>query len=268
MRSGVAVAAAVVLTGLFLTSAEADPITPGCLAAPSETCFKPNQVATGTASNSDFPFLIVETTDKLPIGGNPTVNITFQASKEEPTEFISQVFLNLNPTIDPTALLFAFNGSTVDPSGGTPTSLSDINIFAEANGRSPSPGETNMFDLEFRFPTAGGPNERRLNNFDRVQLLASCSLSLDPDCAGFDALAFNFLSVNKQSGLPDANSFRICEHEQGITTGEGSGKICGRASATGREVPNPSTLILFGVALVTLGRLQARIRPQSFLRSQ
>ncbi len=249
-------------------TAQADPISTDCNTDPTPvsarpTCFKPNETVTGADPGSTFPFLIVEVSDrpdKTLEFGDPTVNMSFQASKEVASEFISAVWMNLDPAIDPDALVFAFNSATAGPpSTGVPGSIglkgsgSDIEVVIDENNVSPAFGEAGRFDIEFQFPTAGGPGEKRLNSFDLVQIFVSCSLTADANCASFDEESFDFFSVPQN---PGGDTFRICEHEQGIAEGEGSGKICGRRAPL--AVPNPATLMLIGMGLAAVGYVGRR----------
>jgi hypothetical protein len=163
-----------------------------------------------------------------PDGTGPWLNVTFEDSGANQvlmtvtslltgtSQFISQLYFNLDPAIDPTSI--TESGKAVDSGSFTlPTLSKGTNAFqADGDGK---------YDLLYDFSTAAGG---RFNNSDVMTVTLSAT--------GLTASSFNFLS-NPAGG---SGPFYIAAHLQGISGG-GSSWI---------TTPEPGTVaMLLGFAI-------------------
>ncbi len=193
-----------------------------------------DNVFSGNVPDSSSPYGTITFTD---IGGE-TVQITFTASLEDSSEFITEWDFNV-VGIDPTALVFTFVSSTGGV--GLPTISKGTDAFkADGDG---------LYDVFFEFPQ---PAASRLNGTDTSVWNVTCN----PDC---NLDASDFAALSSQTGNAGPNGpFHTAAHVQGITpdcSGWVSDTVGGSVSnPSGRcgAVPEPSTVLLFGAGLVGL----------------
>jgi hypothetical protein len=216
--------------------ASAHPISAACLAGPgSPTCFRPNLIITGD-SNVTIPPLFVEV-----VQDGSDIILSMQANLAATTEFIGNVRMNLDPSIDPDSLTFTFLDGTTDID--VPN---DVHITTAANGISqpPSPPGTGGFDIGFDFPPPPGNTV-----FDGNELIEWTVTCTGTNCDQFGVTSFNFVN---------SGGFRICTHVQGVPgEGEGSTLVCGTPGSN--NVPEPATLALLGAGLLGFGFIGKRI---------
>jgi len=216
-------------------------------ATSSPTCFRPAFIRTGGAPVPNPP-LTVEVTDTDDVLLVPDVQIEMNALfGDGSAEFVKELVMNLDPHISPSALTFT------QTAGATVVSLG--HTTQDAQSLSPEGG----FDIFFAWETSNkSGGSLRFNENDVMKFTVSCAG--DPDCTGFSATAFNYLT---------AGGFRIGAHINGmasgpclefdVPTGEfgcTSSKVFGKGS---NDVPEPATLLLIGAGLFGLGVARRRL---------
>jgi hypothetical protein len=151
------------------------------------------------------------------------------------TEFMSDLYLNLDPDLN--ASLLTFGVPTKIGSFNAP-SISKVPINADGGG---------TFDIKFTFSTSGmNGGSQRFNNGDTLTYLVS-------GITGLDAEDFNFFSQDPSGGH---GYFKAAAHIQGIPR-DANGKTSGFVGPNG--VPDGgTTLMLLGSALACLGALRRR----------
>lgn len=155
--------------------------------------------------------------------GTDTVTIKFENINLVGTEFVSKMFLNLDPAMNPADLSF---GSPVEV--GTfalPTINKGTNLYkADGDG---------FFDLVFEFATA---NPQRFGAGESLTYTVT-------GITGLNENSFNFLSVNGPVGN---TGYPVAGHVQGIgPNGADSGWV---------TVPEPCSLALLVAAIPLLRR--------------
>jgi len=159
-------------------------------------------------------------------GGTPgSVILTLEATNLTGTEFVSGWYLNLDPSLDPTSLVFSSptkTGTFDDPS---------ISLGTDAY----KPDGDGKYDILFGFATSGsGGGSHRFGVGDSVQYTVTGIGTL---VAG----SFNFLSSPDGGHGP----FFTAAHVQSIGGGEDSGWV----AATEAIMPEPATLSLMVLGL-------------------
>lgn len=243
------VGAAMLVAGSAL-AALALPVTQACIDGPAtETCLRPTFVRAGVTPVPNPP-VVVEITDTDVVAGIPDVSLSMRALFGiGSTEFISDLVMNIDPAIDPTALTFIQTGGA----------LATITKGAPDGQSLPPEG---VFDVAFSWSNSNrNGGAARFNENDLMEFIVTCTI--DPDCGGFGATSFN---------ASTAAGFRIGAHVQGIPAGPclennelaggscTSGKVFGVALPqvpTTQAVPMPATLLLVAT-VVGIGALRRR----------
>jgi PEP-CTERM motif len=225
------------MVALLAGGVAAEPISDACKAAGSATCFQPNLIITGDTGVT-LPPLFVEVTNQ-----SGTVVLSMQANFPTTDEFIGMVEMNLDPAINPDALVFTLRDTTSD------IAFSDIVITTGTNAINlpPSAG-LGGFDIGFDFPPP--PGTAKFDGEELIEFNVTCDASIDPTgCALFTTTSFNFAQ---------SDNFRICTHVQGVTGGDGQGStlVCGTPRSN--NVPEPGTIALLGAAATGLAVLIRR----------
>jgi hypothetical protein len=186
---------------------------------------------TGPAS-AVLPWLTVQFDDH---GSSGSVTVTLKAANLTSAEFVSGWYLNLDPALDPTALVFSApvkTGAFDDPSVGT-----GVNAYkADGDG---------YFDILFGFAAYDGL-PTRFGAGDSYQITVS----------GIPTLSASSFSYKSN---PPATGYYSAAHVQAI----GADSLSGWISATSaNEVPEPAAFVLamIGIAgMLPLFRRSAKI---------
>lgn len=167
-----------------------------------------------------LPWLNAQFDDHGSLG---SVTITLSASHLTGTEYVSGWYVNLDPAMDPTALVFSApvkTGAFDDPSVGT-----GVNAYkADGDGH---------FDILFGFATYDGA-PTRFGAGDSCQITVS----------GIPTLSASSFSYKSN---PPATGYYSAAHVQAI----GADSLSGWISATSaNEVPEPAAFVpvIFGIA--------------------
>jgi hypothetical protein len=200
----------------------------GLVALPAEalviTRLASHEFSNGTPPAGSAPWLTVRFDDG---GGSGSVALTFEATNLVGSEFVSGLYLNVDPAINPTSLSFVNPVKT--GSFDTPSiSRSTDSYKADGDG---------YFDILLSFATGGSASSR----FGAGETL---SYTINGP-ASLTAASFNFLSSSgNKPGHP------IAAHVQGIGQ---DGAFSGWVTA-----PEPASLVL--LALSVVGMLHRRPR--------
>jgi hypothetical protein len=172
----------------------------------------------GTAPTGPAPWLTATFDDH---GAAGLVTLTLSATNITGSEFVSGVFLNLNPALNAGSLVFS-----------QPTKIGSFDVPAISTGPNALKAAGNEnFDIGLAFATSGsGGGSRRFGAGDSVSYTITGISSLT-------AASFNFASTTtggKAGYMMDA-------HVQGIGAGGGSGWV------VPTSVPEPATMVLLGL---------------------
>jgi hypothetical protein len=209
---------AVLLAALALAAA-AGPLSAGTLVFDSSF-----EYSSGTPPAGASPWLRATFDDG---GKSGSVTLTFAAQNLVGSEFVSNLYFNLDPTLDPTQLVFG--SITKVGAFDDPTITAGDDAFKA--------GPDGKFDVQFAFATSGaGGGSHRFGAGESMSLTIS-------GIAGLVANSFNFLSA------PDGpiGPYPTAAHVQGIgRDGTGSGWV---------TVPEPTGMALagFGAAVLAGG---------------
>jgi len=161
------------------------------------------------------PWLTVTIDD----GGTPgSVTLTLAATNLTDSEFVSKWFLNLDPNLDPTSLIF---------SAPTKTGMFDAPIINTKVNEFKADGD-GEYDIKFSFATTGKDGgSHRFRAGDSIQYTVT-------GIATLTAASFDFLS-NPAGGH---GPFHTAAHVQGIGPSDGSGWV---------TAPEPATLAMLAI---------------------
>jgi hypothetical protein len=224
---------------VVLALAMALPVAPASVQAVSLTFDLDIEFSGATPPAGTAPWISATFDDAV----NPGfVRLTMSADNLVGTEFIDDWLFNLDPALDPTALMFT-PISNVD---SVPNSISTgVDAFqADGDGK---------YDILFDFPPPPGTFASEFTTGETVIYDIS-------GIVGLTANSFDFLSAPAGGHGP----FKSAAHIQGIgPTGNDSGWIApddgnGGGPPTGSPVPEPGTLVLMGLGLVGLGWVARR----------
>jgi len=152
-----------------------------------------------------------------------TVNLTITASDLASTEFMSELYINLNPSKAPTSLAFSMLGSS--GSFTLPSISKGVDSFkADGDGK---------YDVKFSFGTADGT---RFTAGDSITYQITV-------ITGLVAMDFDYLSAPAGGSGP----FLSATHIQGITNCTDTSGWANPNVLT--PVPEPAPVALFGLAL-------------------
>jgi hypothetical protein len=182
-----------------------------------------NQTFSGDDPVGTSPWVKITFTQQTQYAVTVTVDFPAQAADASKSEFLSDVYLNLDPNLPPSLLSIAQNGGVAFSSATTHT-----NAFkADGDG---------YYDIDIAYPTT---------NAGRLTTGASSSFTIT-DGVPLSIDAFNYPSVGGAKG-----AFYTAVHVQGIP-GADSGWI--GASSGLSPSPEPSTFfLLLGGAISLLG---------------
>lgn len=203
------------------------------------------QTSGGSAPSGVPPWLQADFTDNGQPAG--TVQLTISAGNLTGSEYLSCLYFNVNPALDPTALSFSVSGSS--------GSFTDPTVQKGAN--SYKAGQDGKFDLLLGFSTGSGAFK------------AGDTLTFTiTGASGLTAQDFDFLSTPAGgSGL-----YSSAAHIGGIDDGATgwinptSTQFFGNA-ATQPSVPDGSaTIALLGASLLTIEGLRRKLQMRSSTR--
>jgi hypothetical protein len=173
----------------------------------------------GTAPAGTAPWITATFDDG---GGTGSVTMTLSAANLTGPESVELWYFNLDPNLDPGSLTF----STPTKTGTfeTPTVSTGINAYmADGDGN---------YDIQIAFNHTDGDDKR---------FTVGDSISYNITRAGLTANSFNFLSDPAGGHGP----YIMAAHVQNTPNGGGG-------SGWVTQIPEPSTLVLFGLGLSVL----------------
>ena len=175
-----------------------------------------------TAPSGTAPWLTATFDDNNTIG---SVRMTLWANNLTDTEFVSLMYFNLDPVLDPMELFFS--DMTKVGNFANPTISLGVDLFkADGDG---------FFDILIAFAIGGGKNNR-FTDGDSVSFTITGIPTLTAE-------SFNFMSA---PGDSDIGPFPMAAHVQGTGPyGEESGWV---------TVPEPMSLSLMGIGMLALTR--------------
>lgn len=178
-----------------------------------------DQVATGDSPSGSSPWATLRVEDT---GSPGEVKFTLWANLKGSGEFISALWLNINPF------------QAVSFKGGSVTGISYMALAQHGEDGLSNAGRS--FDVQFAFPTAP-PADRLANSMVATWVLKGNNLT-----------ANHFKNLSGATG--NNSPLWAMIHVQGISGGqEGSGKIVPSGEPFGGVIPEPATLMLFGMGL-------------------
>ncbi|NQT84585.1 PEP-CTERM sorting domain-containing protein [bacterium] len=156
--------------------------------------------------------------------GSNTVELTVDATLLVGSEFVGALYLNVDPSLDPTGLTITDTGGP--SSYASPSIGQGVDAFkADGDG---------FFDILMDFDN---------NNSDALSAGESALFTIQG--AGLSQSSFLYLSAN---GGGEHGPFLVAAHVQGIgDDGDDSGWV-----TTNGEVPEASTMVLFGSGMLGL----------------
>ncbi len=172
-----------------------------------------------------------------------TVQLTVDATALFGTEFISKLYLNLNPGLDPTLLQFTEVGPPyyTPPPPPSPYSTGVDSYKADGDG---------FFDIRIDF--VNSPPKKRLGAGKQAVF----------SITGIDGLTQESFLFGSEPGGGAGSGFLVAAHVQSIDHGTGSGWV----TAGNQPIPEASTILLFGSGLT--GLLAVARRKIRFLRPE
>ncbi|MCG6936815.1 MAG: VPLPA-CTERM sorting domain-containing protein [Gammaproteobacteria bacterium] len=167
-------------------------------------------------------------------GTSGSVTMTLTASSTIGSAIITDVYLNLDPSLDPTLLSFTYDGSSTGPaaSGGGDNGISTGVDGFQADG-------DGLYDINFNFPPPPGSPGSAID-FGEVVIYTITSTE------AITASSFGFLSAPGGGEGP----FYAAAHFQ--KTGTNNNKSAWEGADTVTTVPVPAAVWLFGSGLIGL----------------
>lgn len=178
----------------------------------------------GTAPQGPSPWIMATFND---FGSTGTVQVTLAANNLVGTEFVSEWFLNLSPSLDPTKLTFtkiASSGSFTLPS------ISEGANAFKADG-------AGHYDFDLGFSTGGPSNRFTSGDWVTYNITGISSLT---------AASFNFATTDGGA----EGDYDMAAHVQAIGSGSQSGWVGGNQT----QVPEPATMALLAMGGLALLR--------------
>lgn len=187
---------------------------------------KPNPDGTGPWLAATFDY-----------GGTiKSVSLTMTANLSGSNK-VTEWYLNLDPSFDPTELSFVLQGTPSAPAAGISTGADSFKSDGDGN-----------FDIFFNFPTSGNV----FDNTDSITYLITSTESIV-------ASSFNFVSASGPSGNPPGEGvWHTAAHVQSISTDPGSTWVGDNDGLT--EIPIPGAVWLLGSCLVGVVALRNRFK--------
>ena len=186
-------------------------------------------------------------------GGTGSVTVTMSVSSSLPSgEFVSDVFFNVDPTINPANLSFS------NSSGQAAASITHT-----TGGNCCNADGGGLYDIDFGFETANNSNrftagESSVYTITATGLTAGSFLFASTVHGGNGTwgAAAHIQGIANTSGGQTCSVFIGSQEHGGSGSGSSSGD-CGQLPPA--EVPEPSVLLLLGVGLIAVGGVARRL---------
>lgn len=165
-------------------------------------------------------------------GGTGSVRLTMSSSGLVNSENVKEWYFNLNPALDPTALIYTYNAGL--STAAAAVSIADGVDCCKADG-------DGKYDFQFSFAPSSGFTPGKTVVYDITGI------------GSLTAASFNYLSAPAGGHGPYLSAAHV-QNTTGAGSG-GSGWVAGVATST---IPVPAAVWMFGSALGLLGWIRRR----------